>query len=142
MSGKADAPQVELGIPKLDPKLLPRELLIAHVFPPLLIPDLHHPFLLGSVLELVDELGRGSFARVFLAEQEVLSAVRDLPVVVVNPTAPVGPGDWKPTPTGRIIVDFMRGRMLAYVRTGLNLVPVEDDDVHFSGGCEPGAELG
>jgi dihydroflavonol-4-reductase len=61
-----------------------------------------------------------------LAEQEVLAAAVDLPVVVVNPTAPVGPGDWKPTPTGRIIVDFMRGRMLAYVETGLNLVPVED----------------
>jgi dihydroflavonol-4-reductase len=61
-----------------------------------------------------------------LAEQEVLAAADDIPIVVVNPTAPVGPGDWKPTPTGRIIVDFMRGRMLAYVRTGLNLVPVED----------------
>jgi dihydroflavonol-4-reductase len=61
-----------------------------------------------------------------LAEQEVLAAAHDLPVVVVNPTAPVGPGDWKPTPTGRIIVDFMRGRMRAYVKTGLNVVPVED----------------
>jgi len=61
-----------------------------------------------------------------LAEQEVLAAADDIPIVVVNPTAPVGPGDWKPTPTGRIIVDFMRGRMLAYVKTGLNLVPVED----------------
>jgi dihydroflavonol-4-reductase len=61
-----------------------------------------------------------------LAEQQVLAAASDIPIVVVNPTAPVGPGDWKPTPTGRIIVDFMRGRMLAYVETGLNLVPVED----------------
>jgi dihydroflavonol-4-reductase len=61
-----------------------------------------------------------------LAEQEALAAVKDVPIVIVNPTAPVGPGDWKPTPTGRIIVDFMRGRMLAYVETGLNLVPVED----------------
>jgi len=61
-----------------------------------------------------------------LAEQEVLAAAKDMPIVIVNPTAPVGPGDWKPTPTGRIIVDFMRGRMLAYVKTGLNLVPVED----------------
>jgi dihydroflavonol-4-reductase len=61
-----------------------------------------------------------------LAEREVLAAAADVPVVVVNPTAPVGPGDWKPTPTGRIVVDFMRGRMLAYVKTGLNLVPVED----------------
>src|SRR5204863_8668127 len=61
-----------------------------------------------------------------LAEQEVLGAANDIPIVVVNPTAPVGPGDWKPTPTGRIIVDFMRGRMFAYVKAGLNLVPVED----------------
>jgi dihydroflavonol-4-reductase len=63
----------------------------------------------------------------FIAEQEVLAAARDgLPVVVVNPTTPVGPGDWKPTPTGRMIVDFLCGRMLAYVETGLNLVPVLD----------------
>jgi dihydroflavonol-4-reductase len=62
-----------------------------------------------------------------LAEQLVLeAAARDLPAVVVNPTTPVGPGDWKPTPTGRIIVDFLRGRMVAYLETGLNLVPVED----------------
>jgi dihydroflavonol-4-reductase len=47
-------------------------------------------------------------------------------VVVVNPSAPVGPGDWKPTPTGRVIVDFLRGRMPAYVDTGLNLVDVRD----------------
>jgi len=47
-------------------------------------------------------------------------------VVIVNPTAPVGPGDWKPTPTGRIIVDFLNGKMPAYVDTGLNLVAVED----------------
>lgn len=63
----------------------------------------------------------------FMAEQEALQAAREgLPVVVVNPTTPVGPGDWKPTPTGRIIVDFLNGRMPAYVETGLNWVPVED----------------
>jgi len=63
----------------------------------------------------------------FLAEQEALRAAADgLPVVIVNPTAPVGPGDWKPTPTGRIILDFLCGRMPAYVDTGLNVVPVED----------------
>ncbi|MCL6480513.1 MAG: NAD-dependent epimerase/dehydratase family protein [Firmicutes bacterium] len=63
----------------------------------------------------------------WLAEQEALAAAqRGLPVVIVNPTAPVGPGDWKPTPTGRIILDFLRGQMPAYVDTGLNLVPVED----------------
>jgi dihydroflavonol-4-reductase len=63
----------------------------------------------------------------FLAEKEALRmAGEGVPVVVVNPTTPVGPGDWKPTPTGRIIVDFLNGRMPAYVETGLNWVPVED----------------
>ena len=63
----------------------------------------------------------------FLAECEAIKAASaGAPVVIVNPTAPVGPGDWKPTPTGRIIVDFLNGRMPAYVDTGLNLVAVED----------------
>ncbi len=63
----------------------------------------------------------------FLAEQEALQAAqRGMHVVVVNPTTPIGPGDWKPTPTGRMIVDFLNGRMPAYVDTGLNIVPVED----------------
>jgi dihydroflavonol-4-reductase len=63
----------------------------------------------------------------FLAEQEAFRAAeRGLPVVIVNPTTPVGPGDWKPTPTGRMIVDFLNARMPAYVDTGLNIVPVED----------------
>jgi dihydroflavonol-4-reductase len=63
----------------------------------------------------------------FLAEQEASkAAAAGVPVVIVNPTAPVGPGDWKPTPTGRIIVDFLNGKMPAYVDTGLNVVDVED----------------
>ena len=63
----------------------------------------------------------------WLAEQEAAqAAAAGLPVVIVNPTTPVGPGDAKPTPTGRIIVDFLNGRMPAYVDTGLNFVPVED----------------
>ncbi len=63
----------------------------------------------------------------FLAELEAIKAASaGVPVVIVNPTAPVGPGDWKPTPTGRIIVDFLNGKMPAYVDTGLNVVPVED----------------
>lgn len=61
----------------------------------------------------------------FMAEQAVLErARRGVPVVVVNPTAPVGEDDWKPTPTGRIILDFLAGRMPAYLNTGLNLVDV------------------
>jgi len=64
----------------------------------------------------------------FLAEQAVLELVRDLgaPVVIVNPSAPVGPRDIKPTPTGRIILDTLRRRMPAYVDTGLNIVHVDD----------------
>jgi dihydroflavonol-4-reductase len=63
----------------------------------------------------------------FLAEQVALDfARRGLPVVVVNPSAPLGPWDVKPTPTGQMIVDFMRGRMVATVDTGLNVVHVRD----------------
>jgi dihydroflavonol-4-reductase len=63
----------------------------------------------------------------FLAEQVAVNAASSgLPVVIVNPTAPVGPWDWKPTPTGRIILDFLKGKMPAYVDTGLNVAPVED----------------
>jgi dihydroflavonol-4-reductase len=62
-----------------------------------------------------------------LAEREVnAAAARGLPVVVVSPSTPVGDGDVKPTPTGKIIVDFLAGRMPAYVETGLNLIDVRD----------------
>ncbi len=63
----------------------------------------------------------------FMAEQAALDAAREgLRVVIVNPSTPVGALDLKPTPTGRIIVDFLKRRMPAYVDTGLNLVDVED----------------
>src|SRR5437879_240087 len=63
----------------------------------------------------------------FLAEQEVQKlAQAGLPVVIVNPSAPVGARDIKPTPTGQVIVDFMKGRMPAYIETGMNLVDVDD----------------
>ena len=63
----------------------------------------------------------------FLAEAEVTAAARSgLPVVIVNPSTPVGARDVKPTPTGQMIVDFLNGRMPAYVDTGLNLIDVED----------------
>lgn len=63
----------------------------------------------------------------FLAEQVALKFARaGLPVVIVNPTAPVGDHDFKPTPTGKIILDFLRGGMPAYIDTGLNLVDVAD----------------
>ena len=64
----------------------------------------------------------------FLAEQAVRDRAAELgfPVVTVNPSTPIGPGDVKPTPTGRIIVDAANGRMPAFVDTGLNIVHVDD----------------
>ena len=63
----------------------------------------------------------------YLAEREALAMVgKSLPVVVVNPTTPVGPWDVKPTPTGRMVLDFIRGRIPAYVNAGMNMVDVED----------------
>jgi dihydroflavonol-4-reductase len=63
----------------------------------------------------------------FLAEELVRGmAAAGLPVVIVNPSTPVGPGDVKPTPTGQLVVDALAGRMPAYVDTGLNVVHVDD----------------
>lgn len=63
----------------------------------------------------------------FEAEQVAQNYARHgLRVMIVNPTAPIGDHDFKPTPTGRIILDFLRGRMPAYLDTGLNLVDVRD----------------
>lgn len=63
----------------------------------------------------------------YLAEQVALEfAAGGFPVVIVNPTAPVGDHDFKPTPTGKVIVDFLKGGMPAYIDTGLNLVDADD----------------
>ncbi|MDE2237199.1 MAG: NAD-dependent epimerase/dehydratase family protein, partial [Elusimicrobia bacterium] len=63
----------------------------------------------------------------FLAEQAALARARSgLPVVVVNPAAPLGPYDIKPTPTGKIVADFLAGRIPSYIDTGLNVVHVQD----------------
>ena len=63
----------------------------------------------------------------FLAEQVALGfALKGLPVVIVNPSTPIGPWDVKPTPTGQMIVDFLQGKMFATLDTGLNLVHVRD----------------
>jgi len=63
----------------------------------------------------------------FLAERVALDAAASgFPVVVVNPTAPVGDHDVKPTPTGKIVVDFLKGALPAFIDTGLNLVDVRD----------------
>jgi dihydroflavonol-4-reductase len=60
------------------------------------------------------------------AEQAVRALARTQDIVIVNPSTPVGPGDVKPTPTGQMILDAARGKMPAFVDTGLNLVHVDD----------------
>ncbi len=76
-----------------------------------------------TLAEMIGEYKRSKW----LAEQEALgAAAAGFPIVIVNPTTPVGPGDAKPTPTGKVLLDFLQGRMPAYVDTGLNFVPVED----------------
>lgn len=63
----------------------------------------------------------------FYAEVEALNAAKSgVPVVIVNPSAPVGTHDAKPTPTGKFIVDFLNGKLFAYTDTGLNLIDAED----------------
>jgi dihydroflavonol-4-reductase len=75
----------------------------------------------------------------FLAEQVALEfAGKGFPVVIVNPTAPVGDHDFKPTPTGKIVVDFVRGAIPAYVDTGLNVVDVRDVACAHLAACERG----
>ena len=75
----------------------------------------------------------------FLAEKEALEAAESgLPVVIVNPTAPVGDHDVKPTPTGRIVLDFLKGDMPAYIDTGLNVLGVRDAAAGHLLACERG----
>jgi len=77
-------------------------------------------------VQLADMIGHYKRSK-YLAERKAEEYVREgLPVVIVNPSTPIGPGDHKPTPTGKIIVDFLNGKMPAYLNTGLNLVDVED----------------
>ncbi len=80
----------------------------------------------ASPVKLDDMIGHYKRSK-FMAEQVALEfAASGLPLIIVNPTTPVGSGDLKPTPTGKIILDFLKGRMPAYVDTGLNIVSVED----------------
>jgi dihydroflavonol-4-reductase len=79
-----------------------------------------------SPVALADMIGHYKRSK-FLAEQVAREAARaGAPVVIVNPSTPVGPGDVKPTPTGRMVQDAAAGRMPAYVDTGLNIVHVDD----------------
>lgn len=75
----------------------------------------------------------------FLAEQVALEFAHEgLPVVIVNPTAPVGDHDFKPTPTGQTVLDFLNGRMPAFIDTGLNIVDARDTAVGHLLACERG----
>jgi dihydroflavonol-4-reductase len=79
-----------------------------------------------SPVSLADMIGHYKRSK-FMAEQLALDAGRSgLRVVTVNPTTPVGEQDVKPTPTGRIVVDFLKRKFPAYVETGLNLVDVRE----------------
>jgi dihydroflavonol-4-reductase len=74
----------------------------------------------------------------FDAEQVALEFSKHFPVVIVNPTAPIGDHDFKPTPTGKIVVDFVRGAMPGFVDTGLNVVDARDVAEGHLLACERG----
>ena len=77
-------------------------------------------------VSLSDMIGHYKRSKFFAEQVALRYASQGLPVVIVNPSTPVGVGDLKPTPTGQLIVDFLNGRMPGYIDTGLNLVDVED----------------
>ena len=86
-------------------------------------PELPNEFTDSKLEEMIGHYKRSKW----MAEQEALKAAKEgLPVVVAMPTTPVGPWDWKPTPTGKIILDFLNGKMPGYVETGLNFVGAEE----------------
>jgi dihydroflavonol-4-reductase len=82
-----------------------------------------------ETMPLAETEAVGSYKRSKVAAErlvESMVASEGLPVVIVNPTAPIGPRDVRPTPTGRVIIEAASGRMPAFVDTGLNLVHVDD----------------
>jgi dihydroflavonol-4-reductase len=86
-------------------------------------PELPNEFTDAKLEEMIGHYKRSKW----MAEQQVLQAAKNgLPAMVAMPTTPVGPWDWKPTPTGKIILDFLNGKMPGYVETGLNFVGVEE----------------
>ncbi|HTS27053.1 MAG TPA: hopanoid-associated sugar epimerase [Bryobacteraceae bacterium] len=88
-----------------------------------------------SLADMVGDYKRSKF----MAEAVALEYARDgLPVVIVNPTAPIGDHDVKPTPTGKIVVDFLNGDMPAFIDTGLNVVDVRDTAEGHWQACERG----
>jgi dihydroflavonol-4-reductase len=92
------------------------------------VPDDHTPVdetsEYGSVGEVVGDYKKSKYLADVLARR--LAKDEGLPVVVVNPAAPIGPRDIKPTPTGKIVVDFINGKMPSYIDTGMNVVHVDD----------------
>jgi len=92
------------------------------------VPDDHTPVdetsEYASVDDVVGDYKKSKFLSDVLARK--LAKDEGLPVVVVNPAAPIGPRDIKPTPTGKIVVDFLNGRMPSYIDTGMNIVHVDD----------------
>ena len=85
-----------------------------------------HPGAEETPVALTDMIGHYKRSK-FLAEERAReAAAAGAPVVIVNPSTPIGPGDVKPTPTGQIVLDAARGRTPAYVDTGLNIVHVDD----------------
>jgi dihydroflavonol-4-reductase len=90
------------------------------------IPADGRPGVEDTAVSLGDMIGHYKRSK-FLAEERAREAAsRGVPVVIVNPSTPIGPGDVKPTPTGQIVLDAARGRTPAYVDTGLNIVHVDD----------------
>jgi dihydroflavonol-4-reductase len=82
--------------------------------------DEHTPV---TIQDMLSDYKRSKYLAEVVAQEFV---ARGLPVVIVNPAAPVGVGDHKPTQTGKMIVDFLNGKMPAYVETGLTVVDVDD----------------
>lgn len=86
-------------------------------------PELPNEHTQSKLEEMIGHYKRSKW----LAEQEVQKAItKGMPVIIAMPTTPIGAWDWKPTPTGKIILDFLNGKMPGYVETGLNFVGVED----------------
>jgi len=97
-----------------------------------------HPADEDSPVSLADMIGHYKRSK-FMAEQVALEAGRGgMHVVTVNPTTPVGEQDIKPTPTGRIVLDFLKRKFPAYVETGLNLVDVRECALGHAAALEKG----
>jgi dihydroflavonol-4-reductase len=94
----------------------------------------------NSPVALADMVGHYKRSK-FMAERVALEFARGgLPVVIVNPTAPIGDHDVKPTPTGKIVLDFLRGDMPAFIDTGLNVLDVRDCAEGHVLACERGRD--